>query len=191
MYLHNLPWVHHLCGQHCHGPREGARGGAVAPTRRLEEPPTFPQIRKFLLEVHPGLQLRRRTSHPPSADQGEVHLGPEAEEAFRRLKGQFTSAPILIHLDPDRQFIVEVDGLQHQGGGSPVPALGWGHQGAPVQGTRTGCPQPSRTMISGIRSCWPLSWPSRSGGSGSRELGCRSWSGRTIKTSSTSTLQRD
>ena len=33
----------------------------------------------------------------------------EAEEAFRSLKGRFTSAPILVHPDPERQFIVEVD----------------------------------------------------------------------------------
>ena len=33
----------------------------------------------------------------------------EAEEAFRNLKGRFTSAPILVHPDPERQFIVEVD----------------------------------------------------------------------------------
>ena len=35
--------------------------------------------------------------------------GPEAEEAFQTLKGKFTSAPILVHPDPERQFIVEVD----------------------------------------------------------------------------------
>ena len=35
--------------------------------------------------------------------------GPEAEAAFRGLKARFTSAPILIHPDPERQFIVEVD----------------------------------------------------------------------------------
>ena len=35
--------------------------------------------------------------------------GQEAEDAFRGLKGRFTSAPILVHPDPGRQFIVEVD----------------------------------------------------------------------------------
>ena len=34
---------------------------------------------------------------------------PEAEAAFRGLNGRFTSAPILINPDPERQFIVEVD----------------------------------------------------------------------------------
>ena len=32
LYLHHLPGVHHLRGQHSHRPREGGRGGAVAPT---------------------------------------------------------------------------------------------------------------------------------------------------------------
>ncbi|KAJ8014922.1 hypothetical protein DPEC_G00020800 [Dallia pectoralis] len=34
---------------------------------------------------------------------------PEAEEAFRDLRGRFTSAPILTQPDPSRQFVVEVD----------------------------------------------------------------------------------
>lgn len=34
---------------------------------------------------------------------------PAADEAFTSLKKRFTSAPILIQPDPDRQFIVEVD----------------------------------------------------------------------------------
>jgi len=34
---------------------------------------------------------------------------PEANKAFLRLKALFTSAPILIQPDPDKQFIVEVD----------------------------------------------------------------------------------
>ena len=76
MYLHHLPGVHYLRGQHCHGPQEGARGGAVATTWRPEEPPAFPRFRTFLPEVHLGLQIRRRTSHPPNIDQGEVYLGP-------------------------------------------------------------------------------------------------------------------
>ena len=35
--------------------------------------------------------------------------GPQAEETFRLLKKRFTTAPILVHPDPERQFIVEVD----------------------------------------------------------------------------------
>ncbi|KAI5086632.1 hypothetical protein C0J45_23314, partial [Silurus meridionalis] len=35
--------------------------------------------------------------------------GPEAEEAFLKLKRRFTEVPILIFPDPARQFVVEVD----------------------------------------------------------------------------------
>lgn len=35
--------------------------------------------------------------------------GPEAGTAFSKLKALFTSAPILIHSDPEKPFIVEVD----------------------------------------------------------------------------------
>ena len=38
-----------------------------------------------------------------------VTWSPAVEEAFRELKRQFTSAPILLQPDPNRQFIVEVD----------------------------------------------------------------------------------
>ncbi|XP_023830483.1 uncharacterized protein [Salvelinus sp. IW2-2015] len=34
---------------------------------------------------------------------------PAADQAFLDLKHQFTTAPILIHPDPSRQFVVEVD----------------------------------------------------------------------------------
>ena len=34
---------------------------------------------------------------------------PEADTAFATLKNRFTSAPILIQPDPERQFVVEVD----------------------------------------------------------------------------------
>jgi len=34
---------------------------------------------------------------------------PQADEAFQELKRLFTSAPVLIIPDPQRQFVVEVD----------------------------------------------------------------------------------
>ena len=34
---------------------------------------------------------------------------PEADRAFIELKGRFTSGPILVHPDPTRPFVVEVD----------------------------------------------------------------------------------
>ncbi|KAI2650474.1 Transposon Tf2-6 polyprotein [Labeo rohita] len=41
--------------------------------------------------------------------RGEFHLTPEAIQAFKTLCHQFTSAPVLIHPDPARSFIMEVD----------------------------------------------------------------------------------
>ncbi|KAI2644474.1 Transposon Tf2-6 polyprotein [Labeo rohita] len=41
--------------------------------------------------------------------RGEFHLTPEASQAFKTLCHQFTSAPVLIHPDPARSFVVEVD----------------------------------------------------------------------------------
>ncbi|KAL0147882.1 hypothetical protein M9458_056803 [Cirrhinus mrigala] len=41
--------------------------------------------------------------------RGEFHLTPEAIQAFRALCHQFTSAPVLIHPDPVKPFVVEVD----------------------------------------------------------------------------------
>ncbi|KAL0187881.1 hypothetical protein M9458_014980, partial [Cirrhinus mrigala] len=41
--------------------------------------------------------------------RGEFHLTPEATQAFKNLCLQFTSAPVLIHPDPAKPFVVEVD----------------------------------------------------------------------------------
>ncbi|KAI2646907.1 Transposon Tf2-9 polyprotein [Labeo rohita] len=41
--------------------------------------------------------------------RGEFHLTPEAIQAFKTLCHQFTSAPVLIHPDPAKSFVVEVD----------------------------------------------------------------------------------
>ncbi|KAI2646182.1 Transposon Tf2-9 polyprotein [Labeo rohita] len=41
--------------------------------------------------------------------RGEFQLTPEAIQAFKTLCSQFTSAPVLIHPDPAKPFVVEVD----------------------------------------------------------------------------------
>ncbi|KAL0150648.1 hypothetical protein M9458_054065, partial [Cirrhinus mrigala] len=38
-----------------------------------------------------------------------LHWTPESNQAFQNLKERFTSAPILRHPDPEREFVVEVD----------------------------------------------------------------------------------
>ncbi|KAI2645310.1 Transposon Tf2-6 polyprotein [Labeo rohita] len=40
---------------------------------------------------------------------GDFHLTPEATQAFKTLCHQFTTAPVLIHPDPTKPFVVEVD----------------------------------------------------------------------------------
>ena len=47
--------------------------------------------------------------HTLTPPQVRFNWSPEAEEAFQTLKRRFTSAPILILPDPQRQFVVEVD----------------------------------------------------------------------------------
>ncbi|KAI2648330.1 Transposon Tf2-9 polyprotein [Labeo rohita] len=41
--------------------------------------------------------------------RGDFHLTPEATQAFKTLCHQFTTAPVLIHPDPTKHFVVEVD----------------------------------------------------------------------------------
>ncbi|KAI2667790.1 Transposon Tf2-6 polyprotein [Labeo rohita] len=41
--------------------------------------------------------------------RGDFHLTPEATQAFKTLFHQFTTAPVLIHPDPTKPFVVEVD----------------------------------------------------------------------------------
>ena len=79
--------------------------------------------------------------------------GREAEDAFRGLKGKFTSAPILVHPDLGRQFIVEVDASNTGVGGSCHNAQLGTPRSIPVHFIRTDCPRPSKTTTKGIRSC--------------------------------------
>ncbi|KAI2644254.1 Transposon Tf2-9 polyprotein [Labeo rohita] len=41
--------------------------------------------------------------------RGDFHLTPEATQAFKSLCHQFTTAPVLIHPEPTKNFVVEVD----------------------------------------------------------------------------------
>ncbi|KAG1928582.1 retrotransposable element [Pimephales promelas] len=59
-------------------------------------------IRNFSLIAAPLTALTKRHSH-------RISWNPEAQQAFHDLKTRFTTAPILHHPDPERQFIVEVD----------------------------------------------------------------------------------
>ena len=58
-------------------------------------------------KVAPPLTSLTSTSSP-------FRWSSAATMAFNRLKELFTSAPVLRHLDPDLQFVVEVDGSYRQ-----------------------------------------------------------------------------
>ncbi len=93
---------------------------------------------------------------------------PEAESAFQGLKRHFTSAPILCHPDPTRQFIVEVDASQ-VGVGAVLS------QRSSEDGKLYSLPSfliifllQNATAMWGTRNCWLLSWLWKSGGIGWR-----------------------
>ncbi|XP_069599266.1 uncharacterized protein [Ranitomeya imitator] len=58
-------------------------------------------IRNFSEVVSPITQLTRKRS--------TFSWTPQAQEAFSHLKSKFTTAPILVHPNPELAFIVEVD----------------------------------------------------------------------------------
>ncbi len=59
-------------------------------------------IRNFSSVASPLTTMTKRTA-------SRLMWSPEALHSFQELKARFTSAPILRHPDPERQFIVEVD----------------------------------------------------------------------------------
>ena len=56
--------------------------------------------------VHSQLQLHCGPTYPPHFHQGPFLLGSRSRGGFQ---GTQKTAPILVHPDPDRQFIIEVD----------------------------------------------------------------------------------
>lgn len=75
--------------------------------------PQTATVLPLLCEILSSLHLRSQLGHCPS-HQAHLslrlfHWSQEVEAAFYRLKFLFTSAPILSHPDPSRQFVIEVD----------------------------------------------------------------------------------
>ncbi|XP_047199711.1 uncharacterized mitochondrial protein AtMg00860 [Hippoglossus stenolepis] len=84
-----------------------------------------------------------------------------AERAFGEFKSRFSSAPILVFPDPERQFIVEVD-ASDSGVGAVLsqrsaedqklhPCAFFSRKLSPLS--------PNNIMILGIESCWLSRWP--------------------------------
>ncbi len=114
-----------------------------------------------------------------------------AQDAFERLKGLFTSAPILITPDPERQFIVEVDASEVGVGAilSQRSSLDNKVHRAPF--TPIAFRQRSTITMSVTENFWRSVWLLVSGDTGSREPAFHSLSGRIIKIWSTSVPLRD
>lgn len=68
----------------------------------------IPGACQLLPKVHPGVQY---CGCPTAVTSSKVlfRWSQAADEAFQHLKSGFLSAPILLALDPGRQFVVEVD----------------------------------------------------------------------------------
>ncbi|KAJ8388138.1 hypothetical protein AAFF_G00146290 [Aldrovandia affinis] len=88
---------------------------------------------------------------------------PEAYVAFTDLKDRFTSAPVLVHPDFSRQFILEVDASDSGVGAILSQRSGGSKNSILVPFTPVGCLPLSATMTWGIGSCWQSSSPWRSG----------------------------
>ena len=72
--------------------------------------PIVPGICQFLPKVYPRvLQDLSTTDRIDKGDKRDWKWTPEMENRSTSLRERFTTAPILIHLDPQRQCIVETD----------------------------------------------------------------------------------
>lgn len=69
----------------------------------------FSGFHQFLQTIHQGLQQGGRASDQPDVPQDQILLVEEAERAFNLLKLLFSTAPMLVQPNPQRQFMVEVD----------------------------------------------------------------------------------
>jgi hypothetical protein len=80
---------------------------------------------------------------------------PAATKAFQELKEAFTQAPILVHPDPEKQFIVKVPNLKELH-----------HVSTPVPSSPGNSARRSATMTLGTGNFWPSSSHWKSGGTG-------------------------
>ncbi|KAK3570720.1 hypothetical protein QTP86_025263 [Hemibagrus guttatus] len=90
--------------------------GKITAIRNWPAPTTVKELQRFLGFVNFYRQFIKNYSsiaNPLTSllqnKSKSLAWSPAAEEAFNTLKKAFTTAPLLIHPDPDKPFIVEVD----------------------------------------------------------------------------------
>jgi hypothetical protein len=105
---HPLSGLHHLCRECTDGSRKRESGGGLAPAYVQGAAATFPGIRQLLSPIYPELQ---QPGFPTAITSPNVPFtwSPAADQAFRDLKHHFTTASVLVHPDPSRQFVVEAN----------------------------------------------------------------------------------
>ena len=105
-------------------------------------------VRNFSIIATPlATMTKRHTSR--------LTWSPEAQQAFEELKTQFTSAPILRHPDPTRQFIVEVDASDTGVGAILSQRQGNPEKMFPCAAFSRNCPPQKETMTWETANCWP------------------------------------
>lgn len=98
--------------------------------------------------------------HALTSPQGRFTKSLEAEAAFQRLKGAFTTAPIFVQPGPHSQFVTEVDPLDVRIG------TFLSQRSSKHDKLHPCCPLRKETMMWGIKSCWRSRCLWRSGRTG-------------------------
>ncbi len=115
---------------HLNGRGEGGRHSDLGSPFHHKGTPKIPLVLQLLPTFYSKIQYHHQPPpHQPLTEQARsLSWTPAAKEAFETLKDAFTHAPILIHPDPCKPFIVEVDAST-----TGVGAILSQQQGTPVQ----------------------------------------------------------
>ncbi len=105
-----------------------------------------------------------------------------AKEAFEKLMTSFTQVPILVHQDPERPFIVEVDASTTGVGAILSSSKGIHLYSIHAPSSPENSARRNVTMTSATGNSWLLSWPPRIGDTGLREPNTHSPFLRIIRT---------
>ena len=109
MFLKPILWVLSSLSGSFSRTQPKLSSGGVAHTDHPQAAATLPGIRQHLSEIYPWLQPCHRPLSQLTSPCTPFLLAPSVEAAFWRLKWLFMHAPVLLHPDSARQFVLEVD----------------------------------------------------------------------------------